>query len=95
MTRQELICRVVELMIDDIELMKQKNSDYSPGEDALQNFRDFGAEGIVVRLGDKYHRAKTWAQRKTLVISEEKASDTLRDMSNYCYLARILLENKP
>jgi hypothetical protein len=92
MTRQALICRVVEMMIDDIELLKKKNADYSPESDALENFRDFGAAGVIVRIGDKYKRAKTWAKRGDLKISDEGIKDTLRDMGNYCYLARVLLE---
>jgi hypothetical protein len=94
MTRHDLICRTVGFMLEDIELMRKKNSDYSPEDDALQNFRDFGAEGIVVRLGDKYHRAKTWAKRGSLVVSGEGIMDTLADISNYGYLARAILAEK-
>ena len=94
MTRQELVCKMVEKMISDIELVKKKNADYSSDTDALENFRDFGARGIVVRLGDKYHRLKTFATTGQYAVKEEGFTDTLRDIRIYSYLADIMFENE-
>jgi len=94
MTRQTLICKVIELMIEDIELLRKKNADYSSEGDALENFRDFGVNGIIVRLGDKYMRLKTFARRGTYAVSDEKLDDTLKDVGIYTYLARVLRMDK-
>ena len=67
---------------------------FSP-EDALANFRDFGAPGVITRIGDKYHRAKTWAQRGNLAVADEKIEDTLTDICVYGYIARVILNNMP
>ena len=98
MNRRDLICSVSELMAKDLELLKKKNMDYSPGEDALTNFRDFGAPGVITRIGDKYHRAKTWAQRGNLAVADEKIEDTMTDICVYGYITRVILrhcENMP
>ena len=94
MTRQDLVNRILGLMIDDIELLKKKNSDYSPGDDALENFRDFGVNGVIVRIGDKYKRLKTFAKRGAYEIKEEGVRDTLQDLSVYSYIARVLHEEE-
>ena len=92
MNRQDLVCGVLTLMLEDIELLKKKNLDYSPGDDALANFRDFGVAGIITRIGDKYHRLKTFAKRGTYAVDGEKVEDTTRDLIIYGYIARVMLD---
>ena len=92
MNRQDLVCGVLSLMLEDIELLKKKNLDYSPGDDALANFRDFGVPGIITRIGDKYHRAKTWAKRGSLAVKTEQIVDTVMDICVYGYIARVMLD---
>ena len=90
MNRQDLVCGILSLMLEDVELLKKKNLDYSPGDDALANFRDFGVSGIITRMGDKYMRLKTFILKGTYTISSESFEDTLSDMCIYGYLARII-----
>jgi len=92
MNRQDLVCGVLSLMLEDVELLKKKNLDYSPGDDALANFRDFGVAGIITRIGDKYHRLKTFAKRGTYAVDGEKVEDTTRDLIIYGYIARVMLD---
>jgi hypothetical protein len=69
---------------DVAETLAAKNHDYAGGEDHLANFREFGLLGIVVRIGDKFHRLKGAVRRGgELAVSEESLRDTLRDLAGY------------
>ena len=94
MTRQDLICRILECMVKDMEIIKAKNADYSSEEDALDNFRDFGAMGIVVRIGDKYKRLKTFAKAGSYAVKGEGFLDSIRDLRIYGYLAEVVFNEE-
>lgn len=42
-----------------LELVKVKNADYS-NKHFLLNFDDFGYKGIIIRIGDKFSRLRTF-----------------------------------
>ena len=85
---QDCLCDLFE---SDLQLMKRKNADYTNQDDALENLREFGLLGIVVRLNDKFSRLKNLiVNDKEPSVEDEKIEDTLRDISNYCYLARVM-----
>lgn len=94
MNIKELEQKIREKFAEDMKLMCNKNHDYAEDEDALSNLREFGFLGVVVRLGDKFHRLKTFAEKGTYKTKGENVLDTLRDVRVYCYLAEILLEEK-
>jgi len=94
MTRQDLIIKISELMVEDVELMKKKNSDYSSEEDALSNLKEFGFMGMASKIGDKYCRFKNWVKTGKYEVSDEGILDTLRDLGNFCYLARVMLSDE-
>ena len=77
-----------EIMKMCLHIMDAKGRDYSGTVNAMHNFEDFGAMGIVVRLGDKYHRLKTIIKADSTAV-DESIEDTLRDMINYAILALI------
>jgi hypothetical protein len=80
---------------EGMQIALQKNSDYSHGQDPFDNFRDFGVQGIVVRLGDKYKRAKNYFQKsQTYAVADESLRDTLMDMMNYAAIAVAMLDEK-
>ncbi len=88
--RDDLIRQMFE---SDMDLLLRKGHDYSGEKDCLKNLREYSYLGILVRLHDKLARLKSlwnslWSQHGCL---DEPIQDTLRDMSNYCYLARVLL----
>lgn len=58
MTHDEKMQQMRTLFDNCLAIADAKGRDYSGTTDGLGNLRDFGATGIVVRLGDKYHRAK-------------------------------------
>ena len=77
-------------------LMEKKNQDYTSGaekEDAMHNFRQFGAFGIVVRMGDKLSRLESIAKGKDMKVAES-AEDTLLDLMNYSVLLMAYLKEK-
>lgn len=84
-----------ELKIHDIvsnellPLLRAKGHDYS-GSDVMSNFRDFGWRGVVVRIGDKYHRLKNFICQGTLDIKDETIQDTMIDLINYGFILLLL-----
>jgi hypothetical protein len=93
MTRDELLKKFDERLEAMFDLMSSKNSDYSPEADALFNFRGFGWKGIIVRLGDKYSRLRTFVLNNKPV-SHERIEDTLLDNAIYSILALIVKEDE-
>jgi hypothetical protein len=67
-------------------LMEKKNADYASEDDPYANFRMFGLVGIVVRLGDKLARLKTFTERGSFKVQDEQLHDTLLDIINYAVL---------
>ena len=91
MEQREFITRLEDVFAQCMNLAEAKNSDYAKVEDALENFRDFGVMGIIVRLGDKYKRLKNIIQKGEIAVTDEKVKDTLMDMIVYSAIA-IMLE---
>lgn len=89
--REEFIRSIFEEEL--IPLLRAKGHDYSGNEDCMSNLRDFGWKGIVVRIGDKYHRLKNFCHKNELQVKDESVEDTLRDMINYGFLALILFRS--
>ena len=92
MNIKDAIEKVKEMTERDIQIMINKGHDYSGEEDTLANLKDFGIEGIIVRLGDKYHRLRRFVQSGLLKVKDESINDTLIDICNYTRLGQLLLE---
>lgn len=108
--------RTMNYTIDDLEkdigdiiteltaLRKAKGHDYSGDADTLDNLREFGSYGIVVRLMDKVKRLKhvmfwhfvNWFDplednwRDSLKCKDESIEDTIKDTINYALYLLIL-----
>lgn len=76
------------------EILDAKGRDYSGTQDAMSNFKDFGWKGILVRIGDKFHRVKNLSKQQTQAVLGESIEDTLLDMANYCILALVMKEEE-
>jgi hypothetical protein len=76
----------VRLCHDALELMAKKNHDYASIEDPYRNFRQFGRFGILVRLGDKFARLRSFEEQGELKVQDESIRDTLLDIINYAVL---------
>jgi len=99
MTREELEKKIDAIHETDVALMKAKNHDYAGKDDPLDNLRDFGFFGVVVRLGDKFKRLKNFSLRAMkgdahLAVKDESIRDTLRDLRVYGCLAEIMLDEE-
>tara|TARA_R110000851_G_scaffold54443_1_gene128485 strand:+ start:247 stop:540 length:294 start_codon:yes stop_codon:yes gene_type:complete len=73
-----------------VELYKiflQKNTAYG------NSYQQFGAVGVIMRMGDKLMRLKTITQSSVSIdMGDESLRDTLKDLSNYCVLALLELD---
>ena len=90
MNQDELMHSMEEIFSMCIRLARKKNSDYASDSDALENFRSFGRDGIIVRLGDKFTRLRNVYKRGNVV--DETLEDTLLDIINYSAIAIIMGE---
>lgn len=61
-----------------------KNHDY--GNSASDLYNKFGLISYIVRMNDKMSRINTLIKREAEV-KDEKITDTLLDLANYCLLA--------
>lgn len=94
MTHDEKINQMEQLFNACLQIADAKGRDYSGVADGLGNLRDFGSMGIIVRLGDKYHRAKHIIQSSEVHVKDESLRDTLQDMINYAALAILMLDEE-
>lgn len=76
-----------------IDIVKKKNADYSHSH-FLQNFDNFGYKGIMVRLGDKFDRIKTFYFKDKFEVKDETLVDTLRDLANYAIFCILKYEEE-
>ena len=88
---------------EEEDLTRRKNSDYTGSNDALGNFKTavFLSNGyfsidhtILIRMSDKIKRIFNLGLGKEALVKDEALTDTLRDMSVYCKIFRIVLEQK-
>ena len=70
-----------------ITLFKEKNADYGDA------FAEYGAIGVLVRIGDKLKRLQTIKNNGITMVKNEKMRDTLLDLHNYAAMALMLLDD--
>lgn len=84
-------------------LMENKNHDYAgpEAEDALSNFTTvemLGAatteQGFLTRMTDKFKRVITFCNVGVLKVKDEKVTDALLDLANYCILMAAYIHTK-
>lgn len=74
---------------EGLDLFKKKNADYGDA------FANYGAIGVLVRMGDKIQRLQSITSKNISLVNDEKIRDTLIDLHNYSAMAIMLLdENK-
>tara|TARA_Y100001958_G_scaffold160010_2_gene165174 strand:- start:7728 stop:7997 length:270 start_codon:yes stop_codon:yes gene_type:complete len=69
-----------------VTLFKEKNADYGDA------FAEYGAVGVLVRIGDKIKRLQTIKNTGITMVKDEKMRDTLLDLHNYSAMALMLLD---
>ena len=71
-------------------MRKAKGHDYSGEGDTLDNLREFGSFGVLVRIGDKFKRLKHFYRQGVLSVADEKIDDTVNDLINYALYLKIM-----
>lgn len=100
MNREDFLEYLEENHIEDLEIIKRKNSDYAQGYDPYQNFRmveDAGLcsleKGIAVRMSDKLQRIFNLLDSEANV-EDETIADTLSDLRNYANILQVYIEKE-
>jgi hypothetical protein len=90
LTQEQYLARFRAIIEQMFELTSAKNHDYAREEEALANFKEFGAVGVLVRLSDKFQRIKNalWFKRNFVV--KESIEDTMLDQAVYSVILLIL-----
>lgn len=94
MTQAEKIERMRKIFDELCEVAESKGHDYAGDQEALSNLADFGWQGVVVRISDKYHRLKNFVKQGKMKVSDESVIDTLNDMTVYATLCRMMYEDE-
>jgi hypothetical protein len=71
---------------EGLELFKKKNQDYGDA------FANYGAIGVLVRMGDKIARLQSISTTSVTLVNSESLRDTLIDLHNYSAMAIMLLD---
>lgn len=94
---KEILIKVIEgLYSEGIEIIREKNSDYSKNGDAFSNFRFAELVGIsperaiLVRVSDKLARISNLLDKENEV-KDETIYDTILDMINYMAILHAFL----
>ena len=81
----------IQAIIKELAVMRlDKGHDYSGTADTLNNLREFGAFGVLVRIGDKFKRLKHFYEQGELAVKDESIEDTMKDFINYALFQLIL-----
>ena len=97
----ELLSLVEQTNSECLQIMRQKNHDYTSGSsDVLANFRASQAIGvnpglgILIRSMDKFKRIQTFIEQGTLQVNSESVKDAISDVINYMHLLNFLFHEK-
>lgn len=75
------------------DLYDRKNADY--GDSFSQSIDEFGYVAGLVRIGDKFNRAKQLLLvQQGQFINDESVVDTLTDLANYAIMLRMEIEGR-
>lgn len=102
MTKDEYLWFTEKFFDKCRELMAKKNADYTgEADDPFGNFRAVevlgisAEQGFLTRMMDKMKRVTSFVETGTLLVEDEKVSDTLIDLANYsCLLAAYIASEK-
>jgi hypothetical protein len=94
MNQEGLFKKIEELHVEELDIIRQKNKDYSNFEDPFANFRIFGELGFLVRMSDKLMRLKQIRESGKTNVIDETYEDSIKDLSNYCNLLLAFISEK-
>jgi predicted transcriptional regulator len=98
--RRKFLSEISHNQEQDLETLKEKNSDYANDGDPFKNFRmveDSGLvsveKGIAVRMSDKMQRTFNLLE-KDADVDDETIEDTLSDLRNYANILQVYLDEE-
>lgn len=100
MNKEEYQFFIDETLEDLKALIRNKNSDYSNGDDPFANFRisqEVGVDplvGLWIRMEDKFQRIRAFLNRGDLKVDGEGIEDAFRDTIGYSLLALGIIEER-
>lgn len=79
--------QILNVQKEASELFQKKNTDYGDA------FAEYGAIGVIVRIGDKIKRSIS-ISNSSIQVKDETLRDTLLDLHNYSAMAIMLLDEQ-
>jgi hypothetical protein len=83
---EERVSQMIQVQDEALQLFKKKNTDYGDA------FANFGAIGVIVRMGDKIQRLISVTNNGINLVNTEGIRDTLIDLHNYSAMAIMLID---
>lgn len=80
--------QMIEIQKEALELFRKKNADYGDA------FANYGATGVIMRMGDKIQRFVSITNSGVNLVDSEGLQDTLIDLHNYSAMAIMLLREQ-
>ena len=80
--------QMLKVQTEALELFARKNADYGDA------FANYGAVGVIVRMGDKISRLSNITNKGINLVADEKIRDTLIDLHNYSAMAIMLMDEE-
>jgi len=72
---------------EGLKLFEKKNADYGDA------FSEYGAIGVLVRIGDKIKRLQNISSKGISLVDDESMRDTLIDLHNYAAMAIMCMDD--
>lgn len=82
------VAQMINVQNEALELFKRKNADYGDA------FANYGAVGVIIRMGDKIQRLTSITNSGVNLINTESLRDTLIDLHNYAAMAVMLIDEE-
>ena len=74
------------VQLEGLKLFEKKNADYGDA------FAEYGAIGVLVRIGDKIKRLQSISSKGISLVDDESMRDTLIDLHNYAAMAIMCMD---
>lgn len=87
-TQNKRISQYNKVRDEAFSIFQKKNSDYGDA------FADYGAVGVIMRMGDKIRRMSNITSTSVTLVEDERLRDTLMDLANYAVMGLMLLDEQ-
>ena len=85
-TKPSRVEQLSAVQLEGLKLFEKKNADYGDA------FAEYGAIGVLVRIGDKIKRLQSISSKGISLVDDESMRDTLIDLHNYAAMAIMCID---